>query len=612
MCGISGVYAQQITENHQQQVQAMVDSQLSRGPDHQALVKLESPNGKAILGHNRLTIIDLSAAAHQPLWDVERRYCIVFNGEIYNYIELRAELMALGKYFQTQGDTEVILNAFSQWGINALQYLRGPFAFALFDTWNGELWLCRDRFGIRPLYYSQDRCSLYFASTTTALASVIQLKPNLDYLVRGLNYLVYEKSGDDSAFVNAIAVPAGHYIRVKLMPNGDVSLFKSSYYSLFDNVQHRIETLAVQSIDDLLHRIAYQLDESINIRLRADVPLAISLSGGLDSSSIAALVSKKQNNLVGFSFSSPQEKKSEGPLVAHCAKFLNMQVHYVWPSAEEMIQAFYQTLSIQGAPFASFSIVAQFLLYKRVRESGIKVLLGGQGGDEAFMGYRKFLFFWLRQTLQKKRIFSAMKQVMMLLPMVAAEIKSLGIYWQHRHRYTKHHQHTSPLSLPQAETLSLGQSPSSLWQRQLLDITQFSLPTLLRYEDRNSMGNSVESRLPFMDHDLIELALALPETIKLRHGYGKWALRKIMQAQLPDQIRLARYKRGFDIPLTSLLKAGLGRSIRSTLQSNRERLADYLPTSVSINEIFSDQRFLQRNKTMTEAITLLWLNRVIS
>jgi asparagine synthase (glutamine-hydrolysing) len=194
--------------------------------------------------------------------------------------------------------------------------------------------------------------------------------------------------------------------------------------------------------------------------------------------------------------------------------------------------------------------------------------------------------------------------------MILSELTSLSTYWQHRYRYrSDHNSHSNQLLLPSL-ALQLNCSQKPLWMRQMQDITQFSLPTLLRYEDRNAMGHSVESRLPYMDHRLVELGLAIPEAIKLRSGYGKWAIRKIMQNKIPNRIRLARYKRGFDIPLQALLQAGLGLFIRDQIASHPAIANEFLKTPRAINQIFSDQQLLQRHHAMREAITLLWLNKI--
>lgn len=613
MCGISGIYAAAITDEQQALIQAIIQNQIPRGPDHQASLLIKRKTSEILLGHNRLSIIDLTEQANQPMWDVTQRYCLVYNGEIYNYLELQAELKRAGFLFNTQSDTEVILNAFLHWGIAALQRFRGPFAFALFDTQEEKLWLVRDRFGVRPLYYIQKNNTLYFASTTPVLAKALNLKPDLSYIARGLKYLVYEDNNQTSAYEGLQALPAGCYLTVQFNSTNQLSADLFSYYNLSSNVQSLMESLPLGNIDELLQLLTQQFENAVNLRLRSDVPLAISLSGGLDSSSIAAAVSRRHRDTIGFSFSHPDQKKSEGRYVADCARFINIEVEYVWPKPDEIIEALPQTLIAQDAPFPTLSIVAQYLLYKRVHNCGIKVLLGGQGGDEAFMGYKKYLIFLAKQSIKEKRYLRSAVHFLQLLPMLFSEVASLGAYWQHRHRYLGKNYSPEPgLQLPEAPLLGLSQGWQKLWQRQLQDITRFSLPTLLRYEDRNAMANSVESRLPYLDHHLIELGLALPEALKLRAGYGKWIIRKMMENKLPNSIRLARFKRGFDLPMHELIKHGLGHRIRSTLQTNQDRISDFLRSSTDIKVLFSDHQLLHKQRTMAEALSLLWLNKVLT
>lgn len=611
MCGISGIFTRHINDEHKKLNNTIIQSQHSRGPDYQAEMSCQSKESEVLLGHNRLSIIDLAAHANQPMCDVTGRYCIVYNGEIYNYLELRAELIQHGLQFNTHSDTEVILNAFALWGIRALDYLQGPFAFALYDRQTGELWLCRDRFGVRPLFYIAKNNTLFFASSSNVLAKYFSLKPNLNYVARGLNYLVYEDGTETSAYTDLYSVPAGCYLKANIEKNAHLKITIKQYYHLQEKVENLIETLATNDNETLFALVDEKLKNAVKIRLRSDVPLAISLSGGLDSSSVAALVSGMHNNTIGFSFAHPKRKESEGPVVNHCADYLNIQMHYVWPNAEDIVNALDKTITAQDAPFSSLSIIAQYMLYDKVKTEGIKVLLGGQGGDEAFMGYKKFLLFQLRKSLRGKKYLTTAKHILHLLPMLFSEMGAIGKYWQHRHRYLKKNiKSTSSLCLPSADPLSLNQNAPSLWQRQMQDVTQFSLPTLLRYEDRNAMGNSVESRLPYLDHHVIELGLALPETLKLRRGYGKWVIRNIMEDKIPEQIRMARYKRGFDVSMHALIQAGLGKGIRESLRKNQALIKHFLKPEIKFEDAFSDKALLQRQGAIAEAVTLLWLNKV--
>ncbi len=610
MCGIAGVYTKNITAQHEKFLHDVLQDQHARGPDHQGLVRIQAPHNELLLGHNRLSIIDLSVESNQPMWDATQRYCITYNGEIYNYLELRQTLQERGFHFNTKGDTEIILNAFACFGIEALSHFQGPFAFALYDSITGQLWLCRDRFGVRPLYYVRHNQTVYFASSTRILAKTLQLKPNLDYVSKGLHYLVYEDDSDSSPYQDILSLPASTYCCIHLDSHGHLSHVTKSYYDLENRVKNLVDELPLNNTEHLLEQIHDRLNQAIHLRLRTDVPLGITLSSGLDSSTIASLVKTHYPEVTGFSYGHPANKKTEGPLVAKCADFLKMKIQYVAPDIDEMINALFKTIDAQDAPFASMSIVAQYLLYEHIRANNIKVILGGQGGDETFLGYRKYMLFWMHSLVKHKQYFSAAKHFIQLFPLFFSEMSALGTYWKHRHRYLNRTDSETVLQLPKAVLQRHAEPHVSLKTRQMKDITQFSLPGLLRYEDRNAMGNSVESRLPFLDHRLVELGCALPEAFKLRHGFGKWPIRQIMQDKIPKQIRLAYYKRGFDISLRTLVKAGLGRAIRLALQKNPPVIQAFLRKEYSIGQAFSDDQLIKRRRAIGEAVSLLWLSQV--
>lgn len=607
MCGIAGCITTQTNTVHENLIQKIVVDQHLRGPDHQHIEKITAAHGELLFGHNRLSIVDLTQHANQPMWDASERYCIVYNGEVYNYIELRQQLVTQGHHFRSQSDTEVILEAFKEWGIAAINQFNGPFAFAIFDKVEEQLWLVRDRFGVKPLYYCIENNTLYFASSTKTLADHFNCEPNLQYLSRGLKYLVYEDDTAITPYANIQAVPAAHYVTAKFNNSADLKIELKQYYDLHANVLNLQQQLIANNADQLLEAVAMKLTSAVQVRLRADVAIGVALSGGLDSSSVAAIVAQQQTNITGFTFGHPTAKKSEGPLVAKLANKLNCKVEYIWPSAVEVISALPQVLTAQNAPFPSLSIVAQFLVYQRVKQSGIKVLLGGQGGDEGFMGYRKFQLFYLQQLLQQKNYLAAIQFFLQLMPLLTSELSKAKLYWQHKNRY-QNKKYSSVLCLPDSNRLQLG-SNHDLLARQMHDVTQFSLPTLLRYEDRNSMANSVESRLPFMDYQLIELGLALPTVLKLNKGYGKWGLRQIMQHKIPDEIRLARYKRGFDVASQHWLTSGLGQLIRTALQDKQSYIKEFIMPGVSIAQVFSDRNLAERPNAMGEAMTLLWLGK---
>jgi asparagine synthase (glutamine-hydrolysing) len=237
MCGIAGSWSTKSqTGETRDLIKEIVESQYQRGPDYQAIDTVAGERANLILGANRLSIIDLSPEANQPMWDNERRYCLVFNGEIYNYVELRKELIALGHSFSTRSDSEVILESFKEWGVRAAERFNGMFAFALFDKGEECLYLFRDRFGVKPLYYFLDDNKLYFASTCGVLARRLRLEPNLDYVARGLRLWVYDH-GELSPFVGLKALKPAHYLRAKVTEVGKLETQMNSYYRLDERVE---------------------------------------------------------------------------------------------------------------------------------------------------------------------------------------------------------------------------------------------------------------------------------------------------------------------------------------------------------------------------------------
>ncbi len=625
MCGIAGVITSGegatggwpvlISQRHGQDargtlesVEQMVALQHHRGPDHAAVVTLEHPRGRVVLGHNRLAVLDLSPSAHQPMPSADGRFCISYNGEIYNYRELRGELAALGYRFRTSGDTEVILAAFDRWGTEVVGRLNGMFAFALFDRQEGRLFLVRDRFGIKPLYYVLGDGSLHFASTERPLATILRLKPNLDYLATALRYWVFDH--DEAApYEGMKAVPPGHLLEVRLPPAGGLQTRLHRYYDLEHRVADVAETIVGRTEGELTRQATELLDDAVRLRLRSDVPLAVSLSGGLDSGAIAAVAAGHQaGQLHAFTFGRPEVRRSEGPLVARLARRTGIDVHYVWPDDRAIAEALVAALDAQGSPIVNTSVVAQHLVFEAAHRQGFKVMLGGQGGDEVFMGYRKYQVFALAEAARRGDLARAAWQLLWTIPTLATELPAAGHYWRHRGRYTRRQGIESVLRLPEPEPLPLGRGPAeSLGARALRDVTLVSLPSLLRYEDRNSMAHSVESRLPLLDYRLVELGLALPAAMKVRRGWGKWILRRAIGPRLPRAIRWARYKHGFSVPQNAWIDRGLGCLIRRMLRRRRVAVRAWLSGGASLDELFSDERLKHRGATLAEATALLWL-----
>src|SRR5215208_3244109 len=446
-------------------VEEIVESQYRRGPDHQATDAVAGERANLVVGANRLSIIDLSPEANQPMWDTERRYCLVFNGEIYNYVELKKDLIGLGHSFATRSDSELILESFKEWGVRAAERFNGMFAFALFDRAEGCLYLFRDRFGVKPLYYFVDENNLYFASTCGVIARHLRLEPNLDYVARGLRLWVYDY-GELSPFVGLKALKPAHYLKATVTEAGKFGAQLNAYYRLGERVDALTDSLARKPVQRLIGLVADLLEDAVDVRFRADVPVGVSLSGGLDSSTLAALsASDGRGEVRGFTFGHPNDPRTEGPLTQKLSEQTGIKVRFIQPGMQEIIATYPKVLDAQGAPFASASGIGQYQVFQAAREEGIKVLLGGQGGDEIFMGYRKFFMFHLRRLQQQRRFGEALAFALGLLPTAVLELaRAAPTYWRRRHRYTQAAGVGTVLKLPEAGCEYVGFDPDKpLW-----------------------------------------------------------------------------------------------------------------------------------------------------
>lgn len=580
-----------------------------RGPDRQHIRSFDCSGHHVSLAHSRLSVIDLSELGDQPMLDEISGWWISYNGEIYNYLEIREELRAHGWSFRSGSDTEVVLKAWAQWGLNALSRFNGMFALAMFRPVSGELWLIRDRFGVKPLSWGTLLDGgMVFSSSIAGVASEVGEEIDIDYCARGLRYKVFETARSGSPFKKVKTVPAGGWVKIQLTDLG-LSVKEGQWYDLAQAVRAKSHAMQDKTDNELLEQCTALLDDAVRVRLRSDVPVAVSLSGGLDSSSIAALASRRVEGLRGFTYGAPDAASSEGPEVKVFSSAVGVGVTFVWPdfAGKDLGDALERTLAFQEAPFSGLSLLAQNEVYRTTRQAGFKVLLGGQGGDELFAGYRKFFVVALREAMNKREPEKLLHLLYSLGLMMAHEASQARMYWQNLKRYG--YKSDSAFKLldwkPAIENL-WGDTGISLSGRQMEDIQQWSLPTLLRYEDRNSMGYGVESRLPFMDYRLLELALALPTRLKISNGYGKWALRKVTAGVVPDAIRLNRKKRGFDVT-QGWIREGIGSALRSNLLDNLSMVSPYLRPGINLRSMLSDHALSQDGDLLDEALMLAWL-----
>ncbi|WP_079242920.1 asparagine synthase (glutamine-hydrolyzing) [Chryseobacterium indologenes] len=606
MCGITGAIEFKRSQNLNFEEGSDLHNYIRRrGPDYYGVEKTEYEGWSVTLAHSRLAIIDLSGASNQPMISHDDRYTITFNGEIYNYQEIREELISNGFIFRTTGDTEVLLRAWECWGEGCLDKLNGMFVFGLFDKIKGEFYLVRDRFGVKPLIYTFFDGQLLFSSSIASVAKQINQEIDLEYCSSGIRFGFFEGYEDRTPFKNVKYLLPGSLMKCTL--DGELKIETKSWYSLEEQVAKKRKELESLSSDELISQGKALLESSTKIRLRSDVPLAISLSGGVDSSSIAAITAKEVDHLMAFSYGAPDHPKSEGPVINKFAKDKNINVEYIHHSynAQEMGNIYDQTMEAQESPFLGLSIIAQHEVYKQVKERNIKVLLGGQGGDEIFAGYRKFFVVALKKAIEKKEILPGLQYFHSLALMLIFETKQIKTYWNEKNRYLKTTgKDTSFLDCLPNISLNLFEN-TSLSNRQISDIQKYSIPSLLRYEDRNSMYFSIESRLPFMDYRLVEFALALPDLLKIKHGYGKWILREMMKKDVPGYILKNRLKRGFDVT-QNWVNDGVGERIQSNILENKNKVKDFVSDISRLEDALTIKN-LNNSNILNEAIMLDFL-----
>lgn len=608
MCGIGGAVGRSGEVALARFSSACLAANAHRGPDHEAECPYQVGSWEVRLAHSRLAILDLSPSGNQPKAGQDGAVHVTYNGEIYNYIEIRAELEALGHRFHSTSDTEVLLVAYSVWGLKAFERCNGMFALALLDQRARRLHLVRDRFGVKPLFYHLAETRLLFASTPGVIASVVGRTPDFTYLGRGARFGLFDDASARSQYAEVRAVRPGSIVTIRL-DDGALRSEEQDFYRLSERVSAGVDALTGLERTAAVAECRARLDDAIALRLRADVTVALSLSGGVDSATIAALAAVRHPGIVGFTYGHPDRPETEGPAVARTVAQTGIGVQYVMPTTADMIRMFWECLEAQDAPFTTGAIVAQYAVFRAVRAAGVKVLLGGQGGDEVFMGYRKYLAWrWLADV--RRAAPAALGSGWDLARALWAERGQGRTYLRAARRFGKRGSRDSVLQLP--VPAGAPYSPAQglgLRGRQVADMTTGGLPTLLRYEDRSSMDHSVESRLPFLDYRLAEWAIAAPVRTKLAFGYGKWMLRQVGQGMVPAEILSARSKRGFDVRIGDWIAEGLGGQIRAELGPNWKLLAEYLPAGARCDELFSDRALAEAPARFADAVTCLWVGR---
>lgn len=546
-----------------------------RGPDDEGIF-LEENVG---LGFVRLSIIDLSPAGHQPMSSHDERYVIVYNGEIYNYIELRNDLKSLGYSFKTNSDTEVLLASYIEWGEECLHRFNGMWAFVIYDRIQKRIFAARDRYGIKPFYYCMTNDFLAFASEIPPLLSLLKTKPKPDYQSI-FDYLVFNRTDqtERTFFEEIKKLQHGHSIEFKVQ--GSRFKVQSSikrWYNLKERVSQSVGFKDPEEYRQLL-------SSSIGLRLRSDVPVGVCLSGGLDSSSIVSILLKDYNKSDLNTFSAVYETGQAGDeteFIKEFSPFLK-NMFYITPSAETLDVDLQNFVRAQAEPIPETGVYAQFRIMKLASEQ-VTVTLDGQGADEELAGYHYFFGFFFKDLLKQLRL---------------GKLSSEMIYYLVRHKsiyglktfiyFLLSEQSKTRLRVDEkgylypdfvrrfsgTNSIAGDLYNSGSLNDALINHFEYKLEHLLKWEDRNSMWFSLEARVPFLDYRLVEKSLATSGEMIIRKGWTKHILRESMRWTLPEKIRARKDKIGFGTPQADWFRTkGWDRKIVDIVLSNsfRER-----------------------------------------
>jgi len=629
MCGICGVISLKGRSIDTAELEKATNIMRHRGPDDEGYLligktpieyggndsRVELPklrtqeNANIGLGHRRLSIIDVSPSGHQPMCNEDRTVWVVFNGEVYNYRELKTQLT--NHTFKSDTDTEVMLHGYEEWGIeNLLQRMVGMWAFCIVDLKKRTAYLARDRFGIKPLYYNNNDDAFVFASEIKALrilhpTDILNEKRIVSFL--GASY--YEPG--ETFFQNIKQVKPAHYLKTNLKTK---AIEETEYWGIqltkdpstgkdISSSYEKVDLPAVSS------RFKELFVESMKLHLRSDVPIGTCLSGGLDSSSIVCtaqmLLERKALNEKGLTgkvrtFSStPKEKEvSEKTYIDEVNRHAKTEAYAVTPTFDEFTEDLDRLIEMHDEPFLNPSVYMQYRVMELAREKGITVLLDGQGADESLGGYHSYLAFYF-SDLRRQGMYTELVRELygfrgQLYPFVGKVLRRKTGTWN---RAIRGLVKISPIS----SSIDKYFSRAKTFAEQLKeDTVGRNLLELLKYEDQNSMIFSIESRVPFLYHPLIEYIFSLPMSAKIGNGWTKLVLRESMKGILPESVRKRKSKLGFPAPDKTWALDMISRN-RQELKKSMQNIGKYVDA-----EIFGTLMDSIEKHKRDEEIKLFW------
>ena len=574
MCGIAGFISKtKIQENDINKIKVMTDRIAHRGPDAEG----EWNDDKVAFGHRRLSIIDLDIKSNQPMVSSDGNYIIVFNGEIYNYIELREQLEKKGAIFRTNSDTEVIIEAYRAYGTECFNMFNGMWAFALYDLRKEQVIFCRDRFGIKPLYITDNDKVFAFASEIKSIIAAFPEEniPNSNSIYRYLTFSVNEDTDENTFYKNVKIFPAAHYMIYDLKDNSNKlaaywGINESEFYDKWIEGKNPVKTFKAL------------FEDAIKLRLRADVEVGACLSGGLDSSAIVGCASKKYGKKM-HTFSSIYTDKecNEEPYIRSVNEKWNTIPHYIKPDDyEENFTEYIKDITYHhDQPTAGASLYSQYMVMKGVK-GHVKVVLDGQGADELFAGYIQYYAHYIADLINRNTLMARCKAIRMLtivkkewpdiIGAVSTDtiVKLVGLENSFLFQNKKKIESLRTKRSTQIFTDNFLKMVNDNYQKKDVelssrlntrlcnDVINKSIPALLHNEDGNSMAFSIESRVPFLDYRIVEFAMALDGKYKIKNQWTKWIIRKACKEYLPAKVVKRKNKMGFPAPFCRWLRDG--------------------------------------------------------
>ena len=615
MCGISGVCYQSQSIDLEQ-LKKMTNALAHRGPDGDG--HWLSEDGKVGLGHRRLSIIDLSERGKQPMQYAQGRYTITFNGEIYNYLEVKEKLLKKGYQFHSDSDTEVLMAAYAESGEHCLEDFDGMFAFAIYDSIEKKLFCARDRFGEKPFYYYYVPNQIFaFASEMKALWAIgvpKNIKDSRIHLFLASNDVSNPLDANETFFEGIHKLGAAHFLTIDAQYH-----LKTQRYWQIDQENLGSSTISLEQACEKFYELFYL---SVKRRLRADVPVGSSLSGGLDSSAVVCAINEMSKALKikqkTFSARFHNFAKDEGKFMQYVINATSVEPYFVYPKHDKMIKDWDKLMYHQEEPVGSASIYAQWCVMRLAKENGVIVLLDGQGADEILAGYHPYYNVYWRELKNNNPVLyqSEFEAYQALNP---PKVKT----WRERYPwgYVKHRlKKLVGMSVSLEEPTLTGNPPmlhpdfdkfsmpilgdeiySSLNQNLYFNTFQYGLEDLLRYADRNSMAHSREVRLPFLNHELVAFVFSLPASYKIGQGWTKFLQRKSLENLMPPEITWRKDKIGYEPPQQSWFAKEPIKSILYEYKNNLEK-EKILNPKHQLEEadkwkIFMLGHFLDKNKT---------------